>query len=462
MLKKDILLIKHLLAHRKTDEIRDILKNLHPADIAQILGEMKNENKDLFFESMDIALTAEVLEEIEPIDRLHILQGMSENEIVRILENMSVDEIIDLLQEMPSSRVELLLSKLPKDDYEELKSLLKLAEDTAGGIMTTDYVYIYADNTVRDAIEDIRKFGHKAETIYYIYVVDEKRHLTGVISLRELIVAPRDHKISDIMVKKVVSVDVDLDQEEVARVISRYSLLAVPVVNKEHRLLGIITVDDALDVIEEELTEDIHKMAGITPERDTGLTTSILGEAKKRLFWLVICLIGDMASGVVIDRYSHLLQSVVSVAFFIPVLMASGGNVGTQSLALSVRGLATGELERKNVRSFLAGETIAGLLVGLISGFVLFVFSFLWQRDINLSWAVGIAMSISLMLSALLGVLIPMVFNFLHIDPAVASGPFITTVVDVMTLIIYFTLSRLLLTQILHGTVFSLVPWGVF
>jgi len=439
--KKDVVLIKHVVLN-KSDEAQRILANLHPADIAQILSEIKNGNKKLFFQMMTSSKAAEVLEEFEPYDRLHIIEEMSEAETINILENMSVDEIIDLFQQMPTAQAESLLRKLPKEDYEELKSLLKMAEDTAGGLMTTDYVYIYSDTTVSEAIADVRQFGHKAETIYYIYVVDNNKQLKGVLSLRELITAPRDKKIHEIMHTNIVSVHVDLDQEEVAKIISRYSLLAVPVVNDSNRLLGIVTVDDAMEVMEEENTEDIHRMAGITPEEDSALSRTIWGASKKRLLWLIICLIGDMLSGTVIDGFSNVLESMVTLAFFIPVLMATGGNVGTQSLALAVRSLATEKLSRKNLFRFILGETLAGLQLGIICGGIITLLAYFWQNNVQLSIAVGLSMCTSLLLASLIGVLVPLLFKLINIDPAVASGPFITTIVDISTLTVYFTVSK--------------------
>lgn len=445
--KKDVVLIKHFVLNR-SDEAHKILANLHPADIAQILSEIKNGNKKLFFQMMTSSKAAEVLEEIEPHDRISIIDELTEAETIKILENMSVDEIIDLFQQMPSAQAESLLRKLPEEDYEELKSLLMMAEDTAGGLMTTDYVYIFSDATVNEAISDVRQFGHKAETIYYIYVLDKNKHLEGVLSLRELITAPRDKKIHEIMHTNIVSVHVDQDQEEVAKIISKYSLLAVPVVNDSNRLLGIVTVDDAMEIIEEEDTEDIHRMAGITPEEDVAFSKTIWGSSKNRLLWLVICLIGNMFSGKVIDGFSHVLESMVALAFFIPVLMATGGNVGTQSLALTVRSMATEKLSRKNVLIFILGETLAGLQLGIICGGIVSVLAYLWQSNIQLSMAVGLSMGISLILASLIGVLVPLIFRIFDIDPAVASGPFITTLVDISTLAIYFTVSTYLIDVI--------------
>ncbi|MCG0274817.1 MAG: magnesium transporter [Thermosediminibacteraceae bacterium] len=437
--EREITLLKQLILSRKTDEIKGILSRLHPADIAEILEEIKGENKKVFFELLDLEKAAEVLEELEPAERIPYIEAMPESQLVKILEDMSADEIIDLLQKMPDEKVEKLVAKLPQEYREELKSLIKLAEDSAGGIMTTDYVYLFNDISVAEAIEVVRKFGHEAETIYYLYVVDQEKHLTGVLSLRELIAAPRHKKIEEIMHKKVVSVRVDEDQERVAKLMAKYSLLAIPVVDAENHLLGIVTVDDALEVLEEETTEDIHKLAGISTEEDTLLINTILGAVKKRLPWLAICLLGNTVSALVMQGYSKVLESVVAVAFFIPVLMATGGNVGVQSLALSVRGLATGEVNAKNVPKFLLGETMAGMLVGICCGAILAVIAALWQKNFYLSFVVGFSMGIALMISAFIGVLVPVVFDKMNIDPAVASGPFITTMLDVIVLLIYFT-----------------------
>ncbi len=439
--KKDILLLKHLIVEERADEVRNIFAKLHPADIAEILLEVKDINKNLFWNLMDYKKAVQVFEEFEPSDRAVLLQEMTENEALRILEDMSTDELIEMLRELPNKEVDKLISKLPKSYYEELKSLLRLADDTAGGLMTTDYVYLFPDATINEAIEDVRKFGQEAETIYYLYVVDNSKKLIGVLSLRELLSAPRHCTVGEIMHKNVISVDVSCDQEEAAKVIYKYSLLAVPVVDKNHRMLGIITVDDALEIIEEEDTEDIHRLAGITPEQEVILTSSIWGASKQRILWLVICLAGDFVSGLVIDGYSAILQSVVAIAFFIPVLMATGGNVGTQSLALSVRGIATGELDRQNILKFLIEETVAGLIVGAICGLILTGVAYFWQTDLRLGLAVGLSMTVALTVSAFIGVLIPIIFSLLKIDPAIASGPFITTIVDTLSLLIYFTFS---------------------
>ena len=251
------------------------------------------------------------------------------------------------------------------------------------------------------------------------------------------------------MHKKVVTVNVDDDQEIAVKTINKYSLLAVPVIDADGRLMGIITVDDALEVLREETTEDIHKMAGIAVEEDTLLISSPIKAFQKRLPWLLVCLIGDLLAGNVIKGYSSTLEDVIALAFFIPVLMATGGNVGTQSLALAVRGLATEQLTQDNIIRNLINETLAGLIVGIFCGGLLAIIALFWQGNPYIGITIGAAMVIGLALSALIGMLIPIILNLLHIDPAIASGPLITTVVDIITLAIYFGTATFFLKELI-------------
>ena len=357
--------IKVLLKRGDTAQIKELFLKLHPADIAEVLEEIQNGSQKHLFKLMDYEKAAEVLDELEPEMQLDIINSLPEKEKEKVIREMSVDEIVDLLQVLPENKVEKILEKLPIDDLENIKGLLLLSHDSAGGIMTTEYVYIPQDTTIPEAIEMVRKFGRHAETIYYLYIVDENHKLVGVLSLRELISAQRDLLVKDIMHKKVVTVNVDDDQEIAVKTINKYSLLAVPVIDADGRLMGIITVDDALEVLREETTEDIHKMAGIAVEEDTLLISSPIKAFQKRLPRLLVCLIGDLLAGNVIKGYSSTLEDVIALAFFIPVLMATGGNVGTQSLALAVRGLATEQLTQDNIIRNLINETLAGLIVGI-------------------------------------------------------------------------------------------------
>ena len=440
--------VKVMLKRGDTAQIKELFLKLHPADIAEVLAEIQNGSQKHLFKLIDYEKAAEVLDELEPELQIDIINSLPEKDKEKVIREMSIDEIVDLLQMLPENKVEKILEKLQVDELENVKGLLLLSQDSAGGIMTTEYVYIPETTTIPEAIKMVRKFGRYAETIYYLYVVDEKHKLVGVLSLRELISARRDLLVSDIMHKKVVTVNVDDDQEIAVKTIDKYSLLAVPVIDTDERLMGIITVDDALEVLREETTEDIHRMAGITAQEDTVLTSSPVKAFQKRIPWLLVCLIGDLVAGNVIKGYSSTLEAVIALAFFIPVLMATGGNVGTQSLALAVRGLATEQLTRDNIIRNLIHETFAGLIAGIVCGGILAGIAFFWQGNPYIGVTVGVAMVIGLTVSALVGMLIPILLNIFNIDPAIASGPLITTVVDIITLVIYFGTATLFLKEL--------------
>jgi magnesium transporter len=437
--------IKALLKMGKKQEVKQLLSGLHPADIAELLEETRNDNQQLLFALLDTPKAAEVLEELEPDSQLDLVKRLSQNHIAEILNNMSVDELIDILREFPPDQVSRLLKAIPSEDIAVIEKLMALDEDTAGGIMTTDYVYIPEDTTVAQAIDMVRKFGQEAETIYYLYIVDKDHRLAGVLSLRELISAKRSLTVKKIMRSPVITVDVEEDKEEVAKVIEKYSLLAVPVIGPSRRLLGIVTVDDALEVLDDEVTEDIHRFAGVTAEEEDTLTVSPLGAVRHRLPWLIITLFGGIIAGSIMNRFTATLEAALAIAFFIPVLNATGGNVGTQSLALAVRGIATREINKYNFISYIFRETTAGMLVGIVCGIIMALVVMVWQGNTTLSMVVGIAMAIALTIAAMVGMVIPIVLNMLKVDPAVASGPFITTLTDVNTVIIYLSISTMFL-----------------
>jgi len=441
--------IKVMLKRGDTAQLKELFLKLHPADIAEIVGEIQIDNHKHLFKLMDYEKAADVLDELEPEVQIDIINSLPESDKVQIIREMSVDEIVDLLQAIPESKAEKILEKFSIEELEDIKGLLLLSYDSAGGIMTTEYVYIPHNTTTHDAIKMVRRFGRHAETIYYLYIVDDDHKLVGVLSLRELISAQRGQLVKDIMQKKIITVDVDEDREVAVKTINKYSLLAAPVVDSKGRLMGIITVDDALEVLKEETTEDIHRLAGITVREDTTLLTSPIEAFKKRMPWLLVCLIGDILAGNVIKGFSSTLEAVIVLAFFIPVLMDTSGNVGTQSLALAVRGLATEQLTRDNVAKNLIHETFAGLIIGIICGGLFATLAFLWQGNPYIGITVGVAMVIGLSLSAFIGMLIPILLNLFSIDPAIASGPLITTIVDIITLAIYFGTATFFLKELI-------------
>ncbi len=419
--------------------VAKIKEGAHPSDLAELVDELNDQQRKELFELLSDEEAALIIQEMDEFDQVSLLRLLTKHRASSILKEMAVDDATDLLGELSPEEAKELLS-LIDEEAEEIKGLLRYREDTAGGIMTTDFIALPEDIPVEEAITRLREMAPDAEIIYYVYVINDQTKLTGVISLRDLIAAEDGTLLKEIMLKNVISVPVDMDQEEVARLVSRYDLLAVPVVDEEQRLLGIITVDDIIDVIEEEATEDIYRLTGTGEVESVDLLeASVYSIVRKRLPWLIISLFGGLLSGSVIGTFEATLQSIVILAVFIPVIMDMGGNVGAQSSTLFVRGLATGEIEKKDIWSYFLREIKIGITMGLINGVVIALAASLWQWSRPmLGVVVGIAMFITISLAALIGTLIPMIFDHFGIDPAITSGPFVTTIKDVTGLLIYF------------------------
>lgn len=418
--------------------VHHIKKGLHPSDLLDQIEELKDDQKKELFELLSDEEAALIIQEMEGFDRVSLLRLLTKHHASAILKEMAVDDATDLLGDLSPEEARELLS-LIEEEAEEIKDLLKYPEDTAGGIMTTDFIALPEDIPVEEAIIRLREVAPEAEIIYYVYVVDFRTRLSGVLSLRDLIAAGDGTLLHEIMLHNIISVPAGMDQEEVARVVARYDLLAVPVIDEESRLLGIITVDDILDVIEEEATEDIYRMAGTGEiEGVNVLEAPIFGLARKRLPWLTICLLGGILSGSVVGAFSETLQSIVVLAAFIPVIMDMGGNVATQSSTVFVRGLATGEIKSGDALRYLYREIKIGLVMGLINGMLIAVIAYIWQGLPLLGLVVGLAMFFTISVAALIGTLVPIVFSSYGLDPALSSGPFVTTIKDVTGLLIYF------------------------
>ncbi|GAB6100262.1 magnesium transporter [Halanaerocella petrolearia] len=426
-------------------KIKNFLAKLYPADIAELLEDLSTAELRFVLPCLPLEKIAFSLTEIDATSKRILLNFLEAKQLKVILDNMYADDIADLLGSISIGKSKELLRLMKQDDAQQIQDLLGYDEESAGGIMTTEYIAVKESKTAGEALNTVRRVATEAEMIYYIYIVDKKQRLVGVLSMRELITADPDREIKSLMQKKVIHVQVDLDQEEIAQVISKYDLLAVPVVNSKDQLLGIITVDDILDVIEEEATEDIYKMAATTEvDLDTSRDTILQG-AFKRLPWLTILLFASMLSGTVIGSFSDALSSVVALSFFIPTLTGTGGNAGTQSLAVVVRGLATGDIEPKEIGKYLWNELKVGVLTALFCGLIIGIVAFFWQGSYMLGVVVGLAMFCTIITATLAGTIIPFIINYFGADPAVAAGPFITTLIDVSGLFIYFSLARVFL-----------------
>lgn len=355
-----------------------------------------------------------------------------------ILEEMPSDDIADLLGEMPQQQAGELLHLMEDEEAKEVRGLLQYPDDTAGGIMTTEFIALHEEDTAQTAIDTLRRLAPDAETAYYVYVVNRRNELVGVLSLRDLVISPPERPLREFMNTNVTSVAASMDQEEVARVVQKYDLLAVPVVDEFNRLLGIVTVDDVLDVIEEETTEDIYRLGSTgSPEPEEDLARP-WARARKRLPWLVPLLFGEILSGRVIEGFSGMLQTFTVLAFFITVMAGESGNTATQSLAVVVRGIATGEIDGRKIWRVVWLEAQVGIMVGVITGLVLALTAVAWHKSAVVGLVVGAAMALNMIIAATLGGFFPLVIHRFGWDPAVASGPFITTLTDIISMAVYF------------------------
>ncbi len=440
--------IKRLLIENNAEELKVLVGDLHPNDFSKIAEELSPEQIIEIFKFIeDQEKVAEYISELNTELQSNLLNAMGKDDATEVLKEMDTDDVVDLLGEITPQESRELLDLLPKEEAEEIEDLMKYEDNTAGSVMNNEFVTLSEYLTVEQSIEHIREMSPEAEMIYYVYVMDKRDKLIGVLSLRDLIVADPHKKVTEIMEEDVISVLDTEDREIAARVISDYDLLAIPVINKKGMMVGIITVDDIIDVLEEEVTEDIHRMVGsIETYDDKLIKTSSLKKAKARLPWLMVCMVGEIISGSIIELHSGILELALALAFFIPVIMDMGGNIGTQSSTITVRGLATGQLRIDELWKNVWAETKVGLIIGSTMGLLISIVAFFWQKSYVMGITIGLSLCFTVILAATMGTLMPLVFTYLKVDPALASGPLITTIVDVISLMVYFTLGTLLFT----------------
>lgn len=445
--------IQLLYTERETQKAKAVLSKLQPADIAELVEDLENPEQQWIISLLDSETAALVINELDPELGGDLLRLLNVERATEILEEMSFDDAADFLSELTDQEQTRYLDLLEHEDRQDVRELMTYREDTAGGLMTTEYVAIREDITAARAIEELREIAPDAETVYYVYVINLKNQLLGVISLRELIIANPNDLIRNIVRRNIVSVPVDMDQEEVANIVTKYNFLAVPVVDHDNALLGIITVDDVIDVIHEEATEDLYRLAGAAgeeeDEEDEDLLPRVLSSLKARLPWLMITMLGGMISGKVLNGFSDKISAVVALAFFIPLLTGMGGNVGTQSSTVTVRGIATGQIKTDDAMRVIFKEAFVGLALGSILGLTVGIFATWWQNKPMLGLVVGLAMLGNMFTAATMGTLVPIIFRRVGIDPAVASAPFISTAIDITGLLIYSSLATVLITYLL-------------
>jgi len=436
--------IKRLLRRGATGHLHKIVNKTHAADLAVVFRFLRLREQEVLFDLMDnVEHEAMLFSELEEEILLELIEDMPAEKIAGIIERMPKDDVADLLGKLSNERAKALLDLMTKEGSEEVEGLLGYDAETAGGIMVPDFIALKDATTAREAIAALQKDYVDVEMPFYLYVVDDRSHLVGVISLRELVVVPPETELKSIMATDVVSVPTDVDQEEVARIVARYNVLAVPVVDEKNKLVGIVTVDDVIDIIREEATEDFLKMAGAGD--DLIESQSILKSTRTRLPWLLASWIGGVIAFLIIGHFESTLNKLVYLAAFIPIIMGMGGNIGTQSSTIVVRGLATGRLNLKQMWEVAFKELMIGFLLGFFYGLLLgFVVQFRYDAWL-LGVTVGLAVISSMTIAAMVGSLVPMVFARINIDPAVATGPFVTTSIDILSVFFYFQIATVLL-----------------
>ena len=436
--------VKELLKNNQKAALHKLLLDSNPVDVAELMNELTDQDLLMAFRILPKNLAADVFSRVDSDTQQKIVESVSEAEVGRIVNELFVDDAVDFIEEMPAVVVKKILKNASPEMRKEINLLLSYPEDSAGTIMTTEFVDLRAGLTVKEAIARIRKIGIDSETINVLYVIDDNRRLLGLLEIRKIILSTPEALIGDIMDTNVVKVNTLSDQEEVAALFKKYDLLAMPVVDTEDRLVGIVTVDDILDVIEEENEEDFAIMNALEPSDEPYLETNIFTLAKRRIVWLLVLMISATFTGLIIRRYEAVLSSVVILTSFIPMLMDTGGNAGSQSSTLIIRGLALGELKLGDFFKILYKEFLISLIVGTILGAINFArLYFIEKVSLTIALTVTLSMVVVVMIAKVCGGLLPVLAKRLRMDPAIMAGPFITTIVDALALIVYFQFARL-------------------
>lgn len=426
--------------------VEKILGKVRPEDLASALRLMEDDERLELFRILNQRFpeaAGQVLVSLEGSNLVELIQGLETNEIAPILDRIPVDDAVFVVEALPAELQERILEIVDLENLTEVQHHLTYGEDSAGRVMDSEFLSLPETTTVREAIRALQEDQH-TENVFYLYVVDKDSHLVGVTSLRQLLLSRPDRTLEQIMKRNVIKVTVDTDQEEVAQLAARYDFLAVPVTDDANRLVGIVTVDDIIDIFKEEATEDFYKMAG-TSENELLYQDRPIRVAGIRLPWLLFNLLGALLTGVLLERFQVSLREALFLLAFVPVVMAMGGNVGSQTSTITVRGLATGRIDEGQVRRYLWQQAKVGFVLALASAVVVATAALVKEQNLTYAAVVGSALFLAMMLASISGVLIPLLFQRLNIDPAVASGPLVTTANDVSGILIYFGLAAALI-----------------
>lgn len=442
--------IKMLLEEKKYNTLKDILVTMKPYDIASIFEELQDEKMPILFRILPKELAAETFVEMDEESQEFLIHGFSDMELKEVVDELFVDDAVDIIEEMPANVVKRILRQADKDMRKQINELLKYPEDSAGSIMTTEFIVLRLDMTAEMAIKRIRRTGVDKETIYTCYVTDDNNKLIGITSVKDLLLAEDDTPVRDLMEENVIFVNTLADQEEVARLFSNYDFLALPVVDIETRLVGIVTIDDAIDVIQEEATEDIEMLAAVLPSDKPYMKTSVWGIYKKRIPWLLILMLSATFTSLIISSFEGALASVIILSSFIPMITGSGGNAGSQASVSVIRSLSLGEIEFKDTFIVLWKEIRVSFLCGLTLAAANFVKLMLF--DLNgrpdafmIALVISLTLVGTIIMAKIVGSSLPIFADKVGLDPAVMANPLISTVCDSLSLLIYFGIASLIL-----------------
>lgn len=434
--------VLELLEQKEFPKVGLLLKEMNPADVAELFEELPEEKMPLVFRLLPKELAANTFAYLEPEQQTVLIEKFSDRELHDVINELYLDDAVDVIEEMPANLVHRILRNVDEETRRSINQILHYPKDSAGSIMTMEYVDLRRNMTVEEAFERIREIGVEKETIYTCYVTDSHRKLKGIVTVKDLLLAPKDLILRDIMETNIIYVTTQTDQEEVAALFNKYDFLAVPVVDNELRLVGIVTIDDAIDVIQEEATEDIEMMAAITPTDRPYMKTGVVETWKKRIPWLMILMISSTLTGSIIASFEDALAATVVLTGFIPMLMGTGGNAAGQSSVSIIRGLSLGEIEYRDVPRIIWKEFRVAFLCGVALAVVNFAKLMLWDRlTMPVALVVCSAMLVTVIMAKVVGCSLPVLAKRVGFDPAVMANPFITTIVDALSLLIYFKIA---------------------
>lgn len=438
--------IKELIAKNNLLKLSEYLQEMNAVDIAATMTELSDCDLVLLFRILSKDLSAEVFSYLNKELQQRIIESINDREVTQIVDKLFLDDTVDFIEEMPAYVVKKVLRNTSSKKRELINQFLKYDDHSAGAMMTIEFVDLKEEMTLKEAIEHTRRTGMNKETIETCFIIDKERYLKGTLGLRELILSDESCYVHELMETNIISVKTNEDQEQVAQLFKTYDLVSMPVVDKENRLVGIITIDDVIDIIEQENTEDFQKMAAMEPNEEPYLKTSALSLAKHRIMWLLVLMISATVTGRIIQGFEEVIQSVVILASFIPMLMDTGGNAGSQSSTLIIRGLALGEITTNDYLKIMFKELRVGFIVAIVLAFVNFLRIVLFERvDMMVALTVCGSLFCTVIIAKVVGGLLPIIAKKLKFDPAIMASPLITTIVDAFALIIYFMLARTLL-----------------